>query len=92
MRKCRKVLDFIATTENISVINILLQNTAATGRKMNSIPTETRTPMQKGLGTEKTDDICLFVQHKRISPRIHWKEDAVKMANASFKVQEQVPL
>jgi len=45
--KQKEVLDFLGTTENISVLSTLfpsyIQNTTATGRKINSIPAETRT-------------------------------------------------
>jgi len=43
----KKVLDFLATAENISVLSTLfsheMQNTAATGKKINSIPAKSRT-------------------------------------------------
>jgi len=46
----KKVLDFIATTENLSVTNILLvlnpKHSRATGRKITSIPAEARTVVQ----------------------------------------------
>jgi len=46
--KLEKVLDFTATNENSSIINILLyqiQNRAATERKINSILAKTRTAL-----------------------------------------------
>lgn len=49
-------------------------------------------PTQEGLGTEKTHNLRLFVQHKTSPPRSHWRKDAVKTTNASFEVQEPVPL
>ena len=45
--RLEKVLDFLATAENISVLSIFfsyqIQNPAATGRKSKSIPAKTRT-------------------------------------------------
>jgi len=47
MTNWKKVLDFLATTENISVLSTLclyqIQTTAATGRKINSFPAKIRT-------------------------------------------------
>jgi len=45
--RLEKVLDFLATAESIDVLSTFfsysIQNTAATGRKMSSIPAKTRT-------------------------------------------------
>jgi len=44
--KLKKVLDFLATTENVRVLSRFfshsMQNTAATGKKVNSVPAKTR--------------------------------------------------
>ena len=68
IREIENVLDFLATTKNISVINILLvlnQNTAATGRKINYIPAETRTKHY----LETTETSVCYQHHSSTKPK-----------------------
>jgi len=61
--KLEEVLDFIAEPENISLVNILLVlnlKHTATGRKINSITAETRTPLIHILCKFSFDQTYLF--------------------------------